>query len=400
MATDWYSDVSFMDRLGYVTTITGAYKSAHPNVDSVEASRAAKQLEQEAHRAATSASEYHLLCNTALETLRGTGNADIVENLEAEDTVVASNAPTKAFGRYHHATHYKDSLHSDIFRAVVPSDVPPDFTGKPGTAVALKVTYMNAMAPPHNSEREIRILKKAVFPQIIPLWESFSEAAGHLVLVFPFMPYDLDALLQQQYLPEARRRSILKDLFSALQYLHSLGIIHRDVKPANILMRTPSGHAYLGDFGVAWCPGDKDSEPADTKITDVGTSSYRAPELLFGGVSYGCSLDLWAAGCVAAQVVTSSTEPLFEPGEPGSDLQLIHSIFVKLGTPNYEVWPELQSFPDWSKMLWKEYPPKPWSELLPETSDAGRDLVSGLVRYQSTERLEAGKVLEHAYLAG
>jgi serine/threonine protein kinase len=196
------------------------------------------------------------------------------------------------------------------------------------------------MAPPHNSEREIRVLKKLVHPNVIPLWESFREPGySHLVLVFPFMPYDLDMILRQGYIVEAQGRGFLHDILSALKHVHAHGLIHRDVKPSNILMKSPSGPAYLADFGIVWDPEDPASEPANEKITDVGTTSYRAPDVLFGRACYDQSLDMWATGCVGAQVATSSIEPLFNSGDMGSDLTLIQSIFKKLGTPTPKIWP-------------------------------------------------------------
>lgn len=153
------------------------------------------------------------------------------------------------------------------------------------------------------------------------------------------MQYDLDVRMQQQTFSSTEAKACLRDLFTALAHLHSLGIIHRDVKPSNILLKSASGPAYLADFGIAWSPTDPASEPADKKITDVGTTSYRPPELLFGNTTYGCSLDLWAAGCVIAEVVSPSHEPLFDSGELGSDLALLHSVFKSLGTPNLQIWP-------------------------------------------------------------
>ncbi len=86
--------------------------------------------------------------------------------------------------------------------------------------------------------------------------------------------------------------------------------------------------------------GDEASEPADQKITDVGTTAYRPPELLFGYKSYGCALDLWAVGCVVAELVAGAPYPaLFDSGPLGSDLALIQSIFKTLGTPTDESWP-------------------------------------------------------------
>lgn len=247
---------------------------------------------------------------------------------------------SKSIGRYQNAIHFRDGLYSDVYRTTVPQGTSENVLGRPGSTVALKVTYLIGMEPPHNSQREVRILQKMASPNIIPLLESFREPGhSHLVLVFPFMPYDLDMILRQGYLAQSNRKTYLKDLFSALKYVHSQGLIHRDIKPSNILMKSLSGSAYLADFGIAWSPDDPASEPATEKITDVGTTSYRPPEVLFGKKTYDQSLDMWAAGCVAAQIVTSSHEPLFEAGDLGSDLKLIQSIFKKLGTPNVETWP-------------------------------------------------------------
>lgn len=221
----------------------------------------------------------------------------------------------------------------------MPDDSSPSFSGRPGSLVALKATYPIAMAPPHDSRREIRVLKRAASEHVISLWETFTEAAGHLVLVFPHMPLDLEHMLNRRTMTRAQERACLKDLFSALAHVHDLGIIHRDIKPANVMLQSPSGPSYLIDFGIAWDPKDPASEKSDEKITDVGTTSYRAPELLFGCRTYGPAIDMWAAGCVAAEVVRRQKQPLFNSGELGSDLALIHSIFERLGTPNESNWP-------------------------------------------------------------
>lgn len=170
-------------------------------------------------------------------------------------------------------------------------------------------------------------------------------------------------------------------------------IIHRDIKPSNILLSSIST-AYLADFGIAYAPNDPASEPPDQKITDVGTTCYRPPELLFGRKDYGCEIDLWAAGCVVAEIVEGYGHDwsLFDAGELGSELALLKSIFETLGTPDEVVWPEARDLPDWGKMTFVKFPGKSWEELLPKASVDGRDLVSQLVRYQSTERLSAAEV--------
>lgn len=145
---------------------------------------------------------------------------------------------------------------------------------------------------------------------------------------------------------------------------------------------------------------DAASEPMDDKITDVGTAAYRPPELLFGHKAYGCALDLWAAGCVVAEVVAGNPYPsLFDSGPLGSDLALIQSIFKTLGTPTDESWPEARTFSDWGKMAFYEYPRKSWVGILPNASDDARDFVGKLVTYESGDRLTAEEALRHPFFS-
>ena len=184
---------------------------------------------------------------------------------------------------------------------------------------ALKVTKPSQAQAPHDPKREARILAVARHASVIPLLSTFSISDGHFVLTFPFARLDLAALLDA---PEKVRkntsfqnqlRNHLHSLFSALAHIHSLGIIHRDIKPSNILLEEPTGPAYLADFGIAWLPGDPSSEQADKKITDVGTTCYRPPELLFGNKAYGTSLDLdvgyakrYNMACMFLQIAVAS----------------------------------------------------------------------------------------------
>ena len=190
--------------------------------------------------------------------------------------------------------------------------------------------------------------------------------------------------------------------------LDAAGILHRDLKPSNILLtqRTNRVHEYdlcIADFGIAWHANDPASEPAEAMITDIGTTCYRAPELLFGCRKYAEGVDLWSAGCVVAEILMHDARlrgenqserdwTLFDAGELGSELALVKSIFETLGTPNEERWPESRSLPDWGKMSFVKFPIKPWSIILPGVNGVALDFVANLVQYQSTARMNAANV--------
>lgn len=305
------------------------------------------------------------------------------------------------FGKFYYATFHKDGQMSTVFKARAPEP----FAIK---IVALKVTTPSLMTPPHNSMREARLLDVCRHDAVIPLLDSFHEN-GRFILVFRFLRQDLENLLRTDNLTKRQSAMIFNALFGALAHIHRLGIIHRDVKPSNILLEAMDGPVYLTDFGIAWSPDDKDSEPGNDKITDVGTTCYRPPELLFGDRSYGISLDMWAAGCVVAEMVKKGHYPVFDAGPLGSELGLIKSMFTTLGTPDDMSWPvgldtkctrratnkvmqSARTYPDWNKMRFQHFSAQPWEEILPGVSSTAVDFVSKTVRFESSKRLTAAEV--------
>lgn len=253
----------------------------------------------------------------------------VISSEEAYDEP-AEAANAVKIGTYENCVHHADGLMSTVYRSKRPD----------GALVALKVTTPHQMSPPHDSKREARILQWTKDQKhIITLLEAFELAGGRHVLVFPFMRYNFAEVLHQNVLTTLQIKAILRDMFRGLEHAHALRIIHRDVKPSNILLDSLDGPAYVADFGISWKETDEGSEPAREKIADVGTTSYRPPEILFGSTEYGTSLDMWAAGCVVAEAVDMRHRQLFDSGDLGSELALIKSIFTTLGTPNAQAWP-------------------------------------------------------------
>ncbi|KIV97441.1 hypothetical protein PV10_01194 [Exophiala mesophila] len=385
-------DLSFSDRLGSIVALTNAFVTS--GKDTGTARKSATDLENEIFETAQSGEEYHQKCASHISELESptTPSPPVETAVEAvPDEILNIEGPT--LGAYQYATFHADGQMSTIFKAQAKD---PEAAVR---IVALKVTHPAMMTPPHNSKREARILALAKHNHVVPLLDSFDEAGGRYVLVFPFLRQDLENLLRSGRLDRRQTSLIFKGLFSALKHVHSLGVIHRDVKPSNILLKTMEGPVYLADFGIAWSPKDVDSEASDEKITDVGTTCYRPPEILFGDHSYDSSLDMWAAGCVVAEMIKADHQPLFDAGALGSELGLIKSIFESLGTPNETIWPSVKRYPDWGKMRFKDFAARSWDDLLPGVTKGAVDFVSRTVCYESTLRLTAHEALDHLFAA-
>ena len=274
--------------------------------------------------------EYDRMCQEAVDAAEETGSVGpVISSPQQNEREEHQWVGGQTIGQYKHCHHHFDGLHSTIYKA----------KREDGSLVAVKVMMPHMLTAPHDAEREVRLLQRAASPYVVPLLETFRLEGGRLIIVFPFLKHDFEHLLRRDMLTASQVRSHLRDMFKALAHLHELGMIHRDIKPSNILMDSPEGPACLADFGISWKENDSTSEPADDKITDVGTTCYRAPEILFGFREYGVALDLWAAGCVVAEAITAGHVQLFDSGPVGSDLSLVQSIFVTLGTPDEDIWP-------------------------------------------------------------
>lgn len=280
----------------------------------------------------------------------------------------------------------------------------------------MKIITTTQNIAPHNPFLEIKLLQLLSHPSIITLSTTTKDCEGRLVLVFPYQPMTLSALLSSASpIPEKSTSTIFHNIFSALHYLHQRDIIHRDIKPSNILLSSPTGPALLADFGTAFHPtlsplfsstpspthpSQEIPETQDQKVLEVGTTHYRAPETLFGQRSYTTNLDLWSTGVMLAECLLHSSEattpqPLFESRgteEDGNQLSLIHSQFRTLGTPTPQDWPSAVSFTTPPFEWYRVFPGRPWVKLLPGVDERGRDLVAGLVRWEGGWRITAEEV--------
>jgi eukaryotic-like serine/threonine-protein kinase len=184
-----------------------------------------------------------------------------------------------------------------------------------GQAMAIKVMHRNLVnaLDTERFRREMGIAASLEHPRIVPLRDS-GNAAGVLYYVMPWIEGEsLFQLLERQRrlsLDEALR--ITLDVADALGYAHSRGVLHRDVKPENILLA--DGRGLIADFGLARAIGAADYQKLTQTGVTVGTVFYMSPEQLRGDRNLDQRADIYSLGCILYEMLTG------EPPYTGSSL--------------------------------------------------------------------------------
>uniref|UniRef100_A0A0L8FIA0 Protein kinase domain-containing protein n=1 Tax=Octopus bimaculoides TaxID=37653 RepID=A0A0L8FIA0_OCTBM len=147
--------------------------------------------------------------------------------------------------------------------------------------------------------REIKLLQEISHPNIIGLLNVFGHKSN-VSLVFDFMETDLEIIIKDSsiVLTPSHIKSYILQTLEGLNYLHAHWILHRDLKPNNLLIND-EGVLKLGDFGLAKFYGS----PNRIYTHQVVTRWYRCPELLFGARNYSTGVDTWAVGCILAELL-------------------------------------------------------------------------------------------------
>ncbi len=156
--------------------------------------------------------------------------------------------------------------------------------------------------------QEIETASSLTHPHILPLFDS-GEADGLLYYVMPHVKGESlrDRLKREKQLPVEDAIRFTREIADALSYAHEEGVIHRDVKPANILLE--AGHAVLADFGVAKAVSEVDRTQLTQTGTSLGTPTYMSPEQASGEQELDGRSDQYALGCVLYEMLAG--EPPF-----------------------------------------------------------------------------------------
>ncbi|KAI1430617.1 serine/threonine-protein kinase csk1 [Xylaria sp. CBS 124048] len=378
--SDWRASLTSSNRYDNIEAIKDIL--VQTGVLVANAQKDAFAMESEAYKTSSSRVQYDAACRIVPPPNNDSLPLEPAE--EIQDKNGASDPPAITIGSYRNCQYIADGITAEVYRS--------------GTT-ALKVIVQTHNIEPHDPFREAKILKLLRKP-CIPLLDTFRDQEQRFVLAFPYMPLSLEGLVKRGPLPRSRLIQHFKDLFTALQHLHSQGIIHRDVKPSALLLESPDGPAFLSDFGAAWHPElSIHIEPRDQKVLDIGTGPYRSPEALFGDKSYTTAVDMWAAGAMLAECCRTPPKPLFDSPpthEDGNQLGLILSIFKTLGSPTRELWPEAVGLKTPPFDMYQTFEGHEWEDLLPDVEDKLRDIITSLVKYSSSRRATASQVLQHA----
>ena len=145
--------------------------------------------------------------------------------------------------------------------------------------------------------REIRITAKLQHPNILPLYDS-GEAAGLLYYVMPFVVGESlsDQIAREKQLSIQDAVQITREVAEALGYAHSFGLIHRDIKPDNVMMS--NGHAIVADFGIARAMSEAGADKLTQTGMAVGTPAYMSPEQAAGESNVDSRADIYSLGCM------------------------------------------------------------------------------------------------------
>uniref|UniRef100_A0A4W3JZT8 Cyclin-dependent kinase 14 n=1 Tax=Callorhinchus milii TaxID=7868 RepID=A0A4W3JZT8_CALMI len=259
-----------------------------------------------------------------------------------------------------------------------------------GKLVALKVIRLQEEeGTPFTAIREASLLKGLKHTNIV-LLHDIIHTKETLTLVFEYVHTDLCQYMDKHPggLHPENVKIFLFQLLRGLSYIHQQYILHRDLKPQNLLIGD-TGELKLADFGLARAK----SVPSHTYSNEVVTLWYRPPDVLLGSTEYSTCLDMWGVGCIFVEMIQGVAA---FPGMKDIQDQL-ERIFLVLGTPTEESWSGVESLPHFK-------PGKPHriskyiKSVLGYVAHA-EDVASKLLQCFPKNRLSAQAALNHEYFS-
>ena len=271
-------------------------------------------------------------------------------------------------------------------------------SGKP-VAIKQIVEAFRSDLDARRTYREIVLQRACECDQILPV-SAVLSAAPDVMLVLPCADTDVHTALRAKLLQKAsQKQHVCVQMLLALEYLHARNVVHRDLKPPNLLLDAATLRVRLCDFGLARLGGGIGSDPIGATTDEIGSRWYRAPELLLE-CAYTCAVDLWSAGCVVAEVLTCTT--LLQGSTDGGQLQRVVEL---VGAPDEETRAALaipaeavEKLEAAQRGAEAQTPKRDFAKQTRGAPEQGKQLVRELLALDPSKRLTARAARQHAYL--
>jgi serine/threonine protein kinase len=261
-----------------------------------------------------------------------------------------------------------------------------------GKLVALKeIRLEHEEGAPCTAIREVSLLRNLKHANVVTL-HDIIYTDRILTLVFEYVEHDL-----RDYMEEVDTtihinnvKLFLIQLLRGLAYCHQRRVLHRDLKPQNLLINN-NGELKLADFGLARAQ----SVPTKTYSNEVVTLWYRPPDVLLGSKEYSSHIDMWGVGCILFEMLTRKA--MF----PGSTTdEQLNLIFSTLGPPTHEKASSLLETPNFKQLNFRPTnKPKPLTKLSPRIDSQSADLLDKFLKYEGRERISAADAMHHQFLS-
>lgn len=202
-------------------------------------------------------------------------------------------------------------------------------------------------------------------------------------------------------------KSLMWQLLNGINYLHQNWVIHRDLKPCNVLVMGQGkdvGRVRIADLGLARIFQAPLRPLCDNGL--VVTIWYRAPEILLGSKHYTKAIDMWAMGCIFAEMMIC--QPLFQGNEKkGAEFQSdqLSKIASWCGRLTPEIWPDCVKLPFWSKLQEQPFADNTLSrsnielQISKMYGQAALDLLNSMLQYNPATRISAKDALQDPYFS-
>lgn len=243
--------------------------------------------------------------------------------------------------------------------------------------------------------REMMILRQLSHDNVIELKDVMVPSSGtsfkEIYLVYDLVDNDLSRIIwSKQLLSGDHIKCFIYQILGGVNYIHSANVLHRDLKPDNILINA-NCDLKICDFGLARTTAKEESEFMTNYV--VGRW-YRAPELLLGSYNYRPSVDVWSVGCIFAALLLRN--PIFCGIDSTNQLQVVLNVF---GTQKEEDLEFIQS--ERSRLYIRSVPHPngtPLSTLFPSVDPMCLDLLEKTLVFNPNKRITVAEALKHPFI--